>query len=222
MNRKELQLILKQYQLDGYHVQVKLNASTEVLQAEANRIEATKPVFKSDETLKVSSNSKNNEQRDLEQFNKAYKQGLADERLVIEFMKQQGFEVTDSTDNENKTKDIDCYIDGIPTSIKAQHKGLKYNNIYFELEQQLTSTKNWVPSWYYTSRAEQYLILQGNTLRLYKKDDIKKHATEIGWSHTRRLSPEAKSTQGGSYRYCDARLGFLKPTDVEHSVWVIA
>lgn len=214
MYRQHLQQKLKQYQLDGIHVQVKLNASNEALQAEVNRIEELNQVFKSDETVTTT-------KRDLEQFNKAYNKGLADERLVIEFMIQQGFEVTKSTDDENKIKDIDCYIDGIPTSIKAQHKGIKYNNIYFELEQQLTSTKNWVKSWYYNSKAEQYLILQGGTLRLYKKADIQKHATEIGWSHTRQLSSSVKSTQGGSYRYCDAKLGFLKPTDVQHLVWVI-
>lgn len=207
---RDLQAQLRQHQAKGTHIQVKLNADHATLEAELERVESLpqEPAFKADS-------------RDVVSFNQAYAQGLKDEEMVIAWLKFKGYKVESSTREENIHQDIDCYINGVPTSIKAQHAGVKYGNIYMELKAQLTSSKQWVSSWFENGQAEQYLILQGKTLRLYKKADLLKHVAEIGWSHTRTLSAQVKATQGGTYRFSNALLGFLKPSDVTHKLWFI-
>ena len=207
---RDLQAQLRQHQAKGIDIQVSLKADHNTLEAELERVESLpqEPAFKADS-------------RDVVSFNQAYAQGLKDEEMVIAWLKSKGYKVEPSTKEENILQDIDCYIDGVPTSIKAQHAGVKYGNIYMELKAQLTSGKQWVSSWFENGKAEQYLILQGKTLRLYKKADLAKHVAEIGWSHTRTLSAQVKATQGGTYRFSNALLGFLKPSDVTHKLWCI-
>lgn len=161
------------------------------------------------------------EQRDKVTFKHNYARGLADQKLVEEYLKSQGHAVLPSAKEDDLLYDVDCYLDGVPTSIKAQHKGASFGNIYFELKAQLTSNKKWVNSWYFNGKAEQYLILQGNVLRLYKKTDVEAQVESKGWLRQRTLSASVKATQGGSYRYSNSLLGFLNISDVAHKRWVI-
>lgn len=159
--------------------------------------------------------------RDIAGFRSTYAKGLSDEKKVMDFMQSLGYRVEPSTKEENMFNDVDCYINGHPASIKAEHAGLKYNNIYFELEAQLTATGEWVPSWYETGTAKWYLILQGDTLRCYLKKNIKAYVDLVGWQKIRSLGWKTKKQQGGTYRYSDAKCGFLVPTDVPHLVYQI-
>lgn len=107
-----------------------------------------------------------NANRNVNGFSAAYQAGLKDEAKVIDGLKADGYDVQPSTRDENRLEDIDCWIDGKSFSIKAEHKGLDYGNIYFELENQITATGEWVKDgWYYTGKAEFYLIYQGNEVR---------------------------------------------------------
>lgn len=192
-----------------------------VIMIEALETEAVNKMRTLEQALTKAGLNKN-EGRDVESFNKAYKQGLKDEEKIKAFLRSVGSEVVESSQDENRIHDIDCYVDGVSTSIKAEHAGLKYGDIYFELKAQLTSSGEWVPSWYYTGQATQYMILQGNTVRVFQKEDVKALVESKGWNKTRKLSAPVKASQGGSYRFSNALLGFFKPDDIQHTKFDIA
>lgn len=72
-------------------------------------------------------------------LNHCFARGAIAEKAVKASLAAQGFEITPSTKSENRDLDIDCYINDVPLSIKAEHAGVRYGDIYFELFQQLTS-----------------------------------------------------------------------------------
>ena len=151
-----------------------------------------------------------NANRDMATFNATYRNGLAEEKRVIEFLRTKFENVINSTKRQNIDLDIDCFIDGVSVSIKAEHDGCKYRNIYFELENQLTATQEWHDDgWFYTGEAEKYVIIQGNTIRMYSKAAIKDYVAANGWLRVLGLSAKRKASQGGSYRTMDTRCGYL-------------
>lgn len=152
-------------------------------------------------------------------INNEYSKGLRDERRVVRYLSSLGV-VTDSSTEENIHEDIDCYLDDVPVSIKAQHSGVAYNNIYFEIEQ-LHVDGNWEPSWFITGRATVYAILQGDTLRVYQKQDIVDYVAANGWSYERTLSREKRAMAQYNKRYIDARIGFLRPNDIPHKQYLL-
>lgn len=155
--------------------------------------------------------------RDTVGFNNTYAKGLSDERRIVSFLKEKGFNVRVATKEENYTQDIDCWVGDIPVSIKAEHKGLEYNNIYFELENQLTATGEWIKDgWFYKGLAKQYLILQGQEIRLYDKQAIIDYVQDNGWLRTRTLSWRVKAQQGGTYRTMDTLSGYLDRDQVPY------
>jgi hypothetical protein len=175
-----------------------------------------------------------------------YAKGLADEAKVIEFLKTQGYEVNPSCFEDNKNRDIDCYVNGKSVSIKSNHKGVQFRHICFELINQLTTYKNdeesrvtlskvptmddvnrlratnaWEPGWYYTGEAANYLFYQGDKLRLYTKKSIQLHLELHGFIKIRALTEETKSYLGGRYRHCNTISGYLNWDSVPHKTWSI-
>jgi hypothetical protein len=173
----------------------------------------------------------------------SYAAGLSDERLVKNFLAGKGLLVEEPTRDQDRLEDTDCLVNGVAVSIKAEHSGLKYRNIYFELAQHLTEHKDcgysasvcrnkrdykqldvdglvahgsWEASWYYKGKAPVYYILQGDTLRIYKKADILAYVAAHGWLRIRALSAFRSSYLGGTYRYCNALCGFLDTESVKH------
>jgi uncharacterized protein YceK len=154
--------------------------------------------------------------------------GLRDEERILEHLRSLGHDVTPSEALEDITQDIDMYLDGISTSIKAQHSGLKYGNIYLELTTQhwsstpwcqpwLTylasldmpkgwSPEGWYPSWGLTGQAQQYLILQGQKATLYNKGTLNAWVEQKGFIRIRGLSAKTLETQGGRDTIC----GFIE------------
>lgn len=61
---------------------------------------------------------------------------------MIAWLRDQGHQVTESTKDENHYQDIDCWVNGKPFSIKAQHKSLASSNIGLEIASQLTAHKS--------------------------------------------------------------------------------
>ena len=176
-------------------------------------------------------------------FNSVYRRGLADERLVIQHLMATGRTVTESTKDENIFSDIDCYVNGVPVSIKAQHSAARYGTIGLELSQHLTTgeacatsssilankeltfndvsrleaTGNWQPSWFINGKAEVYCILIGEVMRTYTKKDIQNYLDTSGYVRMRALRADTKKTQGGKYRYCNAVSVYLPTLKVPHS-----
>lgn len=174
---------------------------------------------------------------------KVQAKGLAEEKKVIEFAREVlGLTVTDSTEHEDRMLDIDCWADGVAVSIKAEHNGVAYGNIYFELAQHLTEFKDcpvstdmldkrdlnqtdvdalvavgsWEPSWWTTGKADVYWILQGEVLKVYRKIDVQRYVAAKGWRHCKGLSFKRKSYLGGRYRYVNAICGYLNISDIPH------
>ena len=165
-----------------------------------------------------------NASRDMATFSSTYRNGLAEEKRVIEFLKTKFADVQPSTKQQNMIEDIDCFVDGVSVSVKAEHDGLRYGNVYFELENQITATQQWeLDGWYYTGKAEKYVIIQGQEIRLYDKKAIKDHVEANGWLRVLPLSWKRKASQGGSYRTMDTRCGYLDRNKVPYEQsWTVA
>jgi hypothetical protein len=171
-----------------------------------------------------------------------YAAGLADEKRVKLWLKAQGLTVTEPTKEQDRYQDTDCFVNGVAVSIKAQHSGLKYRNVCFELAQHLTEHQgctftrvtlsrkelqvadvadlvgsgSWERSWYDLGHAAVYYILQGTTLHIYKKSEILAHVATHGWLRIRPLTKMRSSYLGGTYRYCNALCGYLDTECMPH------
>ena len=178
-------------------------------------------------------------------------EGLKDEELVLNYLHGYGHEVLESEAMEDITLDIDAYLNGVATSIKAQHAGVSinrrtgkpYNNIYFELCSQHYSSHAWDdslrskmsrwdvpkrcrdfsystynPSWFLTGGAQQYLILQGDRLRMYLKSDVEAVVFNQGFVRVLGLSQAVLKTQRGKNTIC----GYLAIDDVPYvAEWTV-
>lgn len=165
-------------------------------------------------------------------YDHVYNQGLDEEDRILQFLFDRGEHTLSACDDiQSQLADIDCYLDDVPTSIKAEHAGARYQNIYFELFTQRSALRQfteeelvwmakiweeagltysisdgWLPGWYLTGEAEQYLILQNQWLSLYRKQDIKDYIEANGFSHAKGLSGYRLEQQGGKNTIC----GFIK------------
>ena len=84
-----------------------------------------------------------------------YQRGLADEKIVKAYLSKT-CQVTDSTEHEDMTLDIDAYVNGKATSIKCMGVTTP-KNFAFELEVQNSAGK-WRKSWYYNRQAKKYVM----------------------------------------------------------------
>jgi hypothetical protein len=182
-------------------------------------------------------------------FQSIYDKGLDDERKVKSFLLRKGYLVEDSTRKDNKDLDIDCYVGGIPTSIKSSHAGVKYGHIGFELCVQLSkfgvcseteailadpaafdmntvsklrALKSWQDSWFYSGKATVYLFYQGDKLRAYHKQNVIDYTEANGFDRIRPLSYGTKTSQkNGKHYHSNAVCGYLKYDRVTHTTWDI-
>ena len=175
-----------------------------------------------------------------------YQAGLDDEQRVLDFIaaKFPNHKVKPSTRDENIFQDIDLWVGATAVSVKAQHSGASFGNICFELLQsprvlkdEVTSQRilnasevhpddletligvGWIQSWYYTSKASIYAILQGTTLRLYHKSDIIDYVEDKGngFLRIKQLTKARRSyLLNSNYRYTNSLCGYLNIDDVPH------
>lgn len=180
----------------------------------------------------------------------ARKGGLRDEQRVIQALRDRGNTVQEASKHDNIVNDIDCWVNGIPVSIKAQHKGLIYGNIYVELASQfrthvdcpvtnkmmaslkhdnlsgdeveervniLVDCGSWTRRWWYNGTAELYAILQGNTIRVYRKSHIVKFVDRKGWRKLRTLSKAVRDRElEGGGKFVNSLTAYLNIIDVPH------
>lgn len=121
---------------------------------------------------------------------------LAEDRIFA-YLSAKGLKISHSTPEDDKRNDIDLYLDGPHgrrnISIKAQETGLKYGHVYFEIATQIRAGREWrpgdralaeklygggslvgyEPAWFFTGKAEHYMILQGDDLSIYDKRTIR-------------------------------------------------
>lgn len=176
-------------------------------------------------------------------FHAIYRKGISEEASIKEYLRNTGRLVTESTKEENMFQDIDCFVNGRSVSIKTMHAGAKYGNIGMELMSLLTvhqdcqassdilankvltmescrslyNTGNWELGWYPNGKAEDYYILIGEVLRIYRKEDIQAHLANNKFLRICGLKKETKANQGGKYRYCNTISGYLNYNSVIHS-----
>ena len=174
------------------------------------------------------------------EFQRIYDQGMKDEKFVMDFFTANGAIVTPASTEENKYQDIDCYINGVPVSIKAQHKGVIFHNIGLELANELTIhqghplTKQylvnnsmtlpqiqdlinkgiWEPGWFVNSKAKVYLVYQGDIIRHYRKAHIVQTIKTKGFRRIRCLREDTLESKGGTYRYYNTVNGYLNWEDL--------
>lgn len=155
-----------------------------------------------------------------------YRLGLAEEKKVRLFLVSQGFKVFKASKEEDMFEDIDLWVGDIPVSVKAQHEALRYGanrSVYFELAQLERETGEWVPSWFYTGKAEKYLILQGKELMLIDKLAVIEYIKVKPWIE-RTLTEKRRQAliNSGKYRYVDSRCGYILQKDVPvEKLWII-
>jgi len=94
--------------------------------------------------------------------------GLDSEREIMDWLRDLGHIVHQSTLHDNIYKDIDCIVDGLPCSIKTDFKAEESGRIVFELMVKLR-TGDWQNSWYHNSEARIYLFRVGNAIYLCRQ-----------------------------------------------------
>lgn len=166
------------------------------------------------------------------------RQGLNDEKTVIKFLQDQGYDVIACDDQEMQFKDIDAIVNGRTVSIKSSHDGWKYKNIVLELTSQRQRGRDWAngaefkyvydlairsfkpvainrtykPSWYLTGEAEYYLFWQQDILMMFAKQDIKDHVAANGFARVLGLKPDTLRGQG----FMNTVSGYLDLADIEY------
>lgn len=138
-----------------------------------------------------------------------YKQGLADEAALVARLSRHHV-VTPSTEFENKVDDIDIYADGIPISIKSQHTAARTGNLVFELEVKWRETGEWTPSWYYNSKAVQYLIQVEDKVYRVEKDNLTDYVAIAGFDReTVNTAKNVAAQAEMNHPHAQARIGLI-------------
>lgn len=138
-----------------------------------------------------------------------YAQGIEVEHRLIKHLQDVGVNVTPSSDVENKILDIDCYVDGVPTSIKTQHACLKTGNLVFELT--VTHQSGEVAdSWYKVGQAQQYFFVVGTQLYKANKYEISYYVLRNYWDSIRTLSATTRKKQNDiGHSHKNVQIGLL-------------
>lgn len=148
----------------------------------------------------------------LYQYNQI--RGLLTEGLVHLLLSQDHI-IEQASEEDNISRDIDLYADGVSVSIKTQHKALETGNFSFELEQKLGRQHREQPAgtWvkhqgYHRSQAELYAIVVGAKLYILNSFALHKYVRKHGWDRVVELSEGVKESQEGKL-YVNARNGLI-------------
>lgn len=135
----------------------------------------------------------------------AYSRGVKAEHQLIQRLRKTGFNVNRSSRDEDIHMDIDCYLEGVSTSIKVQHAALRTGNLAFEIEVFSSRTRKWESSWYFDGRAEQYLFQVGNDVYMIQKSDLPKGF----WDIRQNTKSVCRSQEEIGHDHVDARIGLI-------------
>jgi hypothetical protein len=138
-----------------------------------------------------------------------YQQGLNDEQKVIQFLVEKGYEIRNSTREENIQQDIDVYVNGVPVSIKCQHTASRTGNLCFELE---TIDREGIrkDSWFRTGKADSYIILVNDSVYRIEKNSLQEYIDSNGFDRFAGLTNSTQKLQKDiGHRHLDVRVGLL-------------
>lgn len=134
-----------------------------------------------------------------------YQYGIEVEKKVIDFLK-----LRPSSPRDNVYLDLDAWDEyEFSYSIKCQHTALKTGNLAFEL-----STKkvdgSCTKSWYYTGKADSYLIVVGHNLYLINRKLFQGYIKGFGWDGIKELSLKTQQSQKDiGHSHVNASLGLI-------------
>ena len=135
-----------------------------------------------------------------------YQYAIEIEKKVIDFL-----ELRPSSPRDNVYLDIDAWDEHWYKnySIKCQHTALKTGNLAFEL-----STKkadgSCAESWYYTGKADNYLIVVGHKLYLIDRKLLQGYVKGFGWDRIAELSLKTQQSQRDiGHSHVNASVGLI-------------
>jgi hypothetical protein len=95
-------------------------------------------------------------------------------------------------------------------SIKCQHIALKTGNLAFELEtEEANGFKK--PSWFYTGKADQYLIVVGGKMFRINRKNLSQYVKEYGWTRITSLTAKTQQSQRDiGHKHINATVGLIQ------------
>lgn len=127
-----------------------------------------------------------------------------------------------ATVDENKYKDIDLYVDGIPVSVKAKSPRYFSGDAYlFEMYRYSAKHGAWSKSWYYETEAEAFCIIafhpsSGVELTWIDKEGVDEYTKTKGFDFEKGLNAKTLQEQA-AHNQSNTRNGFIYKRNLKKS-----
>lgn len=142
-------------------------------------------------------------------LNPAYMKGISTEVRIKRKLRQMNpWTYRDSTAQQDKELDIDCWLGKVPVSIKSQPICQQTGNFAFELEMFDSVIGRWIPSWYQKGKAELYLLHDGVKLYQLIKATLQEWVTTHGWDSIRE-NTQTVNDMNMFHRSWNSRMGII-------------
>jgi len=156
---------------------------------------------------------------DADRLHAIYNQGLNDEEHILSVLRQLGYGVYNSTEQEDMMEDIDCYVSGLSKednyawAVSIKCDGVKSNNVAFELEGYSKRHAKWFPSWYYTGASQYYVVWKKVVNKLYVIDTplLNKFVDDYGFGYLTSINNETRKIQQ-HHNQTDTHIGLISLT----------
>jgi len=159
----------------------------------------------------------------LIQVNSTYARGIRREAATIQTLRGLGWQVTESSREENTRQDIDAWrvltlTDGrvakLPISIKSltARTFAKSGSLLFELDVLDSRTNTWNPSWFHNGKAKAYVVdVEGTGLYYISKAKLLEYIEKRGFDRTVQNTPDVVLSQFESrHSHIDAYSGIIR------------
>lgn len=137
--------------------------------------------------------------------------GMFHEFMVYLWLKyQRGYTVQRSTRRQDIKQGIDFILpkQNISLSFKTQLDARE--TFIFELEVYSRLHRDWLPSWYYHTVADYYVVMKNYRLYAINRRKLIKHVERCGWDFCRELSNDTRAKQVASgHDHINAKLGLI-------------
>jgi len=144
------------------------------------------------------------------QKSQSWNYGHKIEAQVIEVF-SANHSVKESSKQDNIHKDIDCFIDNVPTSIKSDRMAQKTGNLALELQCWNQYSRLWEDSWFTKDYAKQYIYVLGDRVYHIFKDDIKNYVRDFNFDRITGISKKVQSAQKEiGHAHTLNRIGLIK------------
>lgn len=136
--------------------------------------------------------------------------GLVRECVAYYWLRSLGVPLEISNFMQNTVNDIDWFVNGVGISFKWNRPS---EFLAFELSVQYQEGTS-KDSWFYTGKAEWYIIQQGQLFYLIHKNTLVQSTNHHGFDDIRSLNYATRAKQG-VHSHKNARLGLLKPSTLK-------